>query len=178
MNTVNLAPADVKKEGAGFDVPIAVGIISALEVVSPALLDYYLLVGELSLDGRIKAIRGALSLAMSARAKGKKGVLLPRENAKEPAVVQDIEVLGVEVLCKVVDFLNGQKPLQATSIDLQEIFRREKQYSEDFSEVKGQEHVKRALEIAAAGGHNLIIIGPPREEKTSSPSGFPPSSPT
>jgi magnesium chelatase family protein len=164
--TVNLAPADVKKEGAGFDLPIALGILTALEVVSKERMEDYLLLGELSLDGRVKAIRGALSLAMAAKETRKRGVILPRENAEEAAVVQGIEVLGVEVLADVVDFFNGLKGILPSRVDLQDVFSRQKQYTEDFNEVKGQEHVKRALEIAAAGGHNLIMVGPPGAGKT------------
>lgn len=164
--TVNLAPADVKKEGAGFDLPIAIGILAALEVISKERLNEYLLLGELSLDGRVKPIRGALSLAMAAKNNGKKGIILPKENAEEAAVVQEVEVLGVDFLSSAVDFLNGQKSIMPTNVDIQEIFHREKYYQEDFNEVKGQEHVKRALEIAAAGGHNIIMVGPPGAGKT------------
>lgn len=164
--TVNLAPADIKKEGAGFDLPMAVGILTALDIVSKERLEDYLLLGELSLDGRIKSIRGALSLAMAAKSHGKRGIILPQENAEEAAVVQGIKVWGVDFLSTVVDFLNGQKTISPTYVDIQEVFRREKHYAEDFNEVKGQEHVKRALEIAAAGGHNIIMVGPPGAGKT------------
>ncbi len=164
--TVNLAPADVKKEGAGFDLPMAVGILSALEVIIKNKLNDYIILGELSLDGRIKPIRGALSLAMAAKGYGKRGVILPRDNAEEAAVVKGIDVLGMESLPAVVDFLNGQKTIIPTEVDLEAIFRRDQHYPEDFNEVKGQEHVKRALEIAAAGGHNIIMVGPPGAGKT------------
>ncbi len=164
--TVNLAPADVKKEGAGFDLPIAIGILTALEVVEKAPLKEFLLLGELSLDGRVKAIRWALPLAMAAKETRKRGVILPKENAEEAAVVQGIEVLGVDVLADVVDLLNGHKVISRVNVDLLEVFSRQKQYTDDFNEVKGQEHVKRALEIAAAGGHNIIMVGPPGAGKT------------
>jgi magnesium chelatase family protein len=164
--TVNLAPADVKKEGAGFDLPIAIGILTALEVVCNEGLKEYLLLGELSLDGRVKAIRGALSLALAAKETRKRGVILPKENAEEAAVVQGIEVLGVEGLADVVDFFNGLKVISPSRVDLQDVFSRQREHTEDFNEVKGQEHVKRALEIAAAGGHNIIMVGPPGAGKT------------
>ena len=164
--TVNLAPADIKKEGAGFDLPIAIGIMGATGTIKKEKMDDYIVLGELSLDGSIKAIKGALPIAVMAKESGAKGFILPKENAQEAAVVGKIEVLGVESLPEVVGFLNGECPLPATKIDLSKVFKEETEYSVDFSEVKGQEHVKRALEVATAGGHNIIMVGPPGSGKT------------
>jgi len=156
--TVNLAPADIKKEGSIFDLPIATGILSASGIIKPDKLKEYFIVGELSLDGRIKPIRGSLPMALAAKSQNVKGLLLPVDNTSEAAVVQGIEAIGVRDLGEVVDFLNEQLPLTPTQIDLSSLFVKTDEYSKDFNEVKGQEHVKRALEIAAAGGHNVLTL--------------------
>ena len=164
---INMAPADIRKEGSSYDLTIAVGILAANEHLKPDQVGEYIIMGELSLDGTIRPIKGALPIAIEAQKRKFKGVILPRQNASEAAVVDSLEVYGVEHLRDVLGFLNEEISLQPVVVDCQkEFLNKAEAYEHDFTEVKGQENIKRALEIAAAGGHNVILIGPPGAGKT------------
>ncbi len=164
---INMAPADIRKEGSSYDLPIAIGIMAASGQVDSEKLEQFIIMGELSLDGGLKPIKGALPIAIKAMKGGFRGMVIPKENAAEAAVVTEIEVYGAENISEVVGFLNGENTLSRTIIDPELDFQAHNtQYEFDFADVKGQENIKRALEIAASGGHNAILIGPPGSGKT------------
>ena len=164
---INMAPADIRKEGSAYDLPLAIGILAANEQIKSDKVSNFLMVGELSLDGTLQPVKGALPIAIKAREEGFEGFILPKENAREAAVVDTLKVYGVDSLREVIGFFDGEHELEQTIVNTrEEFFSKVNECDVDFSDVKGQENVKRALEIAAAGGHNIIMIGPPGAGKT------------
>jgi len=160
---INMAPADIRKEGAAYDLPLAIGMLGASEVIKPDKLSRYLLMGELSLDGSLHPIKGALPIAIKARELGFEGIIIPRQNTREAAVVNNLKVYGAKNLKEVIEFFNDKQELELVHVRItrKEFYTRQNDFDLDFSDVKGQENVKRALEVAAAGGHNILLIGAP-----------------
>ncbi len=165
--TVNLAPADLRKEGSNFDLPLAIGILAADGQIDAQQLNQYMMVGEISLDGKLQPAKGVLPIAIKARAEHYKGLIVPKQNVREAAIVNNLEVYGMETMMDVIQFLSGQKAFEPTVVDTRkEFYDQQYNFDLDFADVRGQENVKRALEVAAAGGHNLIMIGPPGSGKS------------